>query len=339
MKILRHELIDQLRQITDEEKDLLADGGQVKKNIYTSETDFTVDSKKMLDDGRLISVRTHTRFVAFPRHRHNYIEIVYMCSGSTTHIVSGRDRIVLETGDLLFLNQHCEHEILPAGENDIGINFIILPEFFHQAFDMMEDENILSNFIISALTRDTGSSGYLHFEARDLLPVQNLVENMVWMLLNRPGRCERLSRVTMGLLFLQLLENTETITCAQPDQFGHMTALAALRYIEEHFRDASLSALARQLGQPISGLSRVIKSETGVTFSRLLLTKRFERALDLLCNTRMPLTDIITAVGYENTSYFYRVFRREYGVSPAEYRARRRAAGASGAPPLDPAAF
>ena len=52
-----------------------------------------------------------------------------MCQGTTTHILNG-SRVVLEEGDLLFLNQNVEQEILPAGEQDIAVNFIVLPEFF-----------------------------------------------------------------------------------------------------------------------------------------------------------------------------------------------------------------
>ena len=67
-----------------------------------------------------------------------------MCQGTTTHILNG-SRVVLEEGDLLFLNQNVEQEILPAGEQDIAVNFIVLPEFFDTAFSMMdmEEENAL----------------------------------------------------------------------------------------------------------------------------------------------------------------------------------------------------
>ena len=56
--------------------------------------------------------------------------------------------MVLEEGDLLFLNQNVEQEILPAGEQDIAVNFIVLPEFFDTAFSMMdmEEENALKEF-------------------------------------------------------------------------------------------------------------------------------------------------------------------------------------------------
>ena len=122
-------LLEKLAEITHEEQCILQGKVNVDKQIYTEEKDFTIDSNKMLKKGKLIDIRPHTRFVHFPNHRHNYIEITYMCAGETTHIINSNKKIVLQTGDLLFLNQHSFHEILPAGKDDIGVNFIILSEF------------------------------------------------------------------------------------------------------------------------------------------------------------------------------------------------------------------
>jgi len=52
-----------------------------------------------------------------------------------------------------------------------------------------------------------------------------------------------------------------------------------------------------------------------------LQVKRLNQASVLLLNTRLSVTDISIAVGYDNTSYFHRIFRNYYGMSPKEYRA------------------
>ena len=71
-----------------------------------------------------------------------------MCQGTTTHIVNG-NQVVLEQGDLLFLNQNAVQEILPAGEYDIAVNFIVLPEFFNTAFSMIgAEENQLKDLSV-----------------------------------------------------------------------------------------------------------------------------------------------------------------------------------------------
>ena len=326
---MNQDLMHTLEQITGEEQEILDGRTQVRKTLYTAGSDFTIDSRKMLEKGRLIDVRTHTRFIDFPRHKHNYIEIMYMCRGRTTHIINNGDRVTLETGDLLFMNQHCSHEVLPAGKDDIGINFIILPEFFDVAFDMMEEENVLSNFIISTLMRDSSQSQYLHFHVSDVLPVQNLVENMVWSLENRQLNGQKIAQTTMGLLFLQLLNYTDRIEQGKADRYASRLAMAALRYIEENYKEASLTELARRENQSVYELSRLIKAQTGFTFKELLQLKRFNKAASLLAETRLPVTDIIEAVGYDNTSYFYRRFSQKYGMSPKKYRAAHSGASPS----------
>ena len=127
--VVQRELLEQLREITEEERRILNGEAEVDRDLYTSGSDFTIDSNKMLEEGKLIAIRTHTRFVHFPLHRHNYVEVLYVCEGTLTNVIDGK-QVIVRKGELLFLNQFTHHEILPAGQEDIAINFIILPEFF-----------------------------------------------------------------------------------------------------------------------------------------------------------------------------------------------------------------
>lgn len=149
---MHRELLDALSVITEEEQRILDEQRGIDPQLYTEKKELIVDSEKLLKKGKLIQVRPHTRFVNFPKHKHNYVEVIYMCQGTTTHILNG-SKVILEAGDLLFLNQNAEQEILPAGEQDIAVNFIVLPEFFDTAFSMMdmEEENALKEFLVGAL--------------------------------------------------------------------------------------------------------------------------------------------------------------------------------------------
>lgn len=73
---MNQELLDKLKVISPEEEQILAGETEVQKSIYTAADDFIVDGSQMLDAGKLIDIRPHTRFVHFPRHKHNYIEII-----------------------------------------------------------------------------------------------------------------------------------------------------------------------------------------------------------------------------------------------------------------------
>ena len=192
-----------LEPVTPEEQKILNGAKEIEKELYTSGKAFIVDSKKMLGKGKLIDIRPHTRFTPFPAHTHNYVEIMYMCRGSTHHVINGGIQVTLEQGDLLMLNQRSSHEILPASRSDIGVNFIILPEFLDGALRMLGPETMLYGFFISALYRDDGSGGFLHFKVADVLPVQNLVENLVWSIVHRQPHDQQINQTTVGLLFLQ----------------------------------------------------------------------------------------------------------------------------------------
>ena len=138
--------------VTEEERALLAGGG-VERERYATGSGFTVDREKLLEKGKLITMRPHTRFTRFPRHSHNYVEIMYMCSGQTVHSVDGAPPLTLRQGELLFLNQHAVHSVERADLEDIGVNLIVLPQFFDLAFEMIGADNILGKFLIGSLRR------------------------------------------------------------------------------------------------------------------------------------------------------------------------------------------
>lgn len=312
-------LLEQLRVITAEEQDILDGESRINKEIYMEGTSFVIDNRRLLEIGKLIQVRTHTRFVHFPKHSHNYVEVIYMCEGQTTHIVNG-DEVHLKQGELLFLNQNAIQEILPANIGDIAVNFIILPEFFDQALLMMgEEENQIRDFLIGCLRSEDTKVSFLHFKVAEVLPIQNLIENLIWTIQNNSQNNRSINQVTMGLLFLQLMNHTDKVEVGK-DRLEQDLLLTVLRYIEEHYKAGSLSELAQSLHYDVYWLSRMVKRITTKTYTELLQNKRLNQAAYLLATTRLSVADIGLAVGYDNLSYFHRIFRDKYGVSPKEYR-------------------
>lgn len=317
---MNKDLLAKLRIISDEEKAILEGGFDIQKSLYTNKKDFIADSRILLSKGKLIDIRPHTRFAHFPKHRHNYVEMVYMCSGSTTHIINGTDKIVLTEGDLLFLNQNTTQEIEPAAENDIAVNFIILPEFFDRAFNMIERENVLRDFLVSALSQDASRTNYLHFQAREILPVQNLIENMIWSLIEEKSGTNTINQTTMGLLFMNLSAFADNVNQCSPNQYEQTQVFAVLKYIESHYKQGSLSDIARELHQEPYCISRLLKKHTGFNFKELLQQRKLQQAAYLLSQTPLTVDAIMKSIGYDNSSYFYRIFKQKYHCSPKEYR-------------------
>ena len=100
---------------------------------------------------------------------------------------------------------------------------------------------------------------------------------------------------------------------------------AALREITQNYREASLSNVARNYGVSLAYVSECVRAQTGKTYKELLQKHRMETAARLLRRSELNVQQIISMVGYENTSYFYRLFHERYGLSPREYRMVRAA--------------
>ena len=95
---------------------------------------------------------------------------------------------------------------------------------------------------------------------------------------------------------------------------------AVLEYINSDCKNANLTKIAQDTHQSVTVLSKLIKQKTGANFQDLLQQRRFQAAVQLLEETSLPIEDIALDVGYENQSYFFRQFKKRYGMTPRAYR-------------------
>ncbi|MBQ1251546.1 MAG: AraC family transcriptional regulator [Firmicutes bacterium] len=96
---------------------------------------------------------------------------------------------------------------------------------------------------------------------------------------------------------------------------------SALQYIEDHYSERfTLQDIADYVHFSAPYFSKVFKKEMDITFTKYITNVRIEKSKQLLKNTKYPLADIPAMVGFEEQSYFTRVFRTTTGISPGKYR-------------------
>ena len=90
--------------------------------------------------------------------------------------------------------------------------------------------------------------------------------------------------------------------------------------MQEHLKEVTLADVAEHFNFSISYCSRLIKSSTGVSFNDWKRTFRLRKAEHLLLSSNYTITQISDTVGYANPESFIRTFKKEFHLSPSEYR-------------------
>ena len=314
-------LLARFMELTAEESRLLS-GGLLEQAEYTGGASSVFRSSKLLPQSRMIALRKHTRFVEFPAHSHDYIEILYMLSGETTHEMPGCPPLTLRAGELLMINCQTVHSIRRCGETDIGVNFIIRPSFFDDALALVGSSNALGSFLLDALGKGERSVPYLHFMVADVPSVQKLMESVLYRLLEQEDMHQRTLKAAMNLLLLDLLDHTAYLS--MPDRRGNALVLAVLEEIEQHYASIRFDDLAAKHRVSPAYLCRMVRKTMGESCTQILQRKRIAQARWLLRDTDLTIGEIAQAVGYENTGHFYRLFERETGMAPRAYRSAQR---------------
>lgn len=93
-----------------------------------------------------------------------------------------------------------------------------------------------------------------------------------------------------------------------------------MKHINSHFATTTLEATAQHFGYNSSYFSTLIKETTGETFKNLLQKRKLEASLPLLLHSKQSIKDISLEVGFNNQNHFYKLFKTQYGMTPAEYR-------------------
>lgn len=95
-----------------------------------------------------------------------------------------------------------------------------------------------------------------------------------------------------------------------------------LAYLEENYGDRELTQtkVADHFCISVYSMSRVFKKQFGVGFAEYINGKRLEKAKQMLQTTEIPIKEIASCAGFADANYFSRIFKKDTGMSPSQYR-------------------
>ncbi|MBU9723701.1 MULTISPECIES: response regulator [Bacillaceae] len=135
-----------------------------------------------------------------------------------------------------------------------------------------------------------------------------------FQLLTTPGQVKEAAKVELTNIIHSIA------TWRKDDMKGQLAR--AKDYINNHFhlKSISLEMVAEEVGLSSYYLSKLFKDRYGKTFIDYLTEVRINKAKGFLLDPKKPLKEIAINIGYKDPNYFSRVFKKETGLNPSEYR-------------------
>lgn len=105
----------------------------------------------------------------------------------------------------------------------------------------------------------------------------------------------------------------------------HEAVSATVNYIlAKYYKEISIEHIANKYGINPKYLGRLFKTQTGESFNNYLNNIRIHHAAQLLAGTKAQIIEVALECGYNNVTYFNRVFKNLKGITPSEYRQQHR---------------
>ncbi|MDT8299725.1 MAG: helix-turn-helix domain-containing protein, partial [Spirochaetaceae bacterium] len=96
-----------------------------------------------------------------------------------------------------------------------------------------------------------------------------------------------------------------------------------IAYVDDHYDEPlSLKTLSYQMGISAPYLGKLFTEEIGEAFTTWLNRRRIDKAIEMMKTTDLSIREIAERVGYVNSNYFYKLFKKYMGLNPGEFQAQ-----------------
>ena len=278
--------------------------------------------KDFLFDGSDITV-----FPQFPifnntcKHRHDFFKLIYVYQG--TCLITMEDMShVLKEGDLFLMNLNVSHTICTCDETDVIFNICLKPSLLTNAyFQRIAHNDFISMFFKNSLQHKQQQFNCILFQREtESSPHENLIQHIIYE--HYEGGLYQ--NTMLDFLVISLLIELARKFRQQYNMEGLQETIHSgseiIQYIVDNYSEINMGLLARHFNYSSNYLSIIIKRYSGSNFSDILQNVRFKKAIQLLNETNLSISEIVELVGYTNRTWFVKKFAERYNTLPSQYR-------------------
>ena len=255
-----------------------------------------------------------------PEHTHGKIEMVYIVSGMGEQIVDGQ-KFIYEKGSMIMINTGQTHAF-NIFENTSYIN--ILFDISLMSDELNSGDSLSELFNIYGYELDT-EFFFTKFSQYMIPKIEEIAFNILAEYIKKDYAYENVIKAGMEQLihlFVREFYNNKKI---KNNLNSELKIEDAMRYIQENcLENLRLEDVSKIFNCSPNYFSYILKKKYGLSFKQLLIEKRLSIVIYYLLETNYSIGEIQTICGFNNTSYFYKLFERHFGVKPKTVREYKR---------------
>lgn len=248
-----------------------------------------------------------------PIHWHSALQFVFVLRGKLTIRISDKN-IVLNTGDGIFINSNVVHEIQ-------GLEHI--SEFYCWNIEIPNISSYMEYKYLSYISQQAEMVPYIY------LSHKNLSHHALLACIESVGtiyqKQEAYFQLDIMTYFYKIVKWLMQYMKQQPTELTYhfdYRVKQMMSYIHKHFQDKiTLGHLSQNIYLSEAEAIRLFKKYVKQTPFEYLLRYRLEQSKSILDKDRLStITEIAMACGFSTTSYFIKVFKARYGMTPKQYQ-------------------
>lgn len=253
----------------------------------------------------------------FPLHTHQEYELNLICNAGGAKRIIGNHVSEIPQIELVLVAGNLPHGWFTHHCTSTQIQEITI-QFHKDLFDgKLLNRNQFKNIRIMLVHSENG----ILFSQE----TAQLFKPRLQALVNKRGLTSVLELIAMldDLSFQSSSMLCKNTLAEHPENFNSRRIEKAFEYIRNNYnKQLTLKDISREVNMPEVSFSRFIKKRTGRTFIEILNGTRLSHTTRLLMNTTQSVAEVAYSCGFNNLSYFNRIFKKNNNCTPMEYRVK-----------------